>query len=93
MLVGWALKNVIGPFPRSYTKNKFPSSINYRNKMESGAYLSCKNCVSEELMEDLLLEVFSVRTKHEQIPFKPPDFCLFLFSISAGVISVLISVV
>ena len=61
--------------------------------MESEANLSCKNCLSEELMEDVLLETFYIRTKHEQIPLNPPDFYLLLFSISAGAVNVLISVV
>lgn len=61
--------------------------------MESEAYPSCKNCLSEELMEDLLLDKFYIRTKHKQTPLKNPDFYLLLFSILAGAVNVLISVV
>lgn len=38
-------------------------------------------------MEDLLLEMF-----YEHIPLNPPDFYLLLFSILAGAVNVLISV-
>lgn len=53
----------------------------------------CENCLWEELMEDLLLEMFCIRTKHKQIPLKTPDFYLLLFPIFAGAVNVLISVV